>query len=228
MSSPGLAQIWSLDMPSAKDAPPPPNIDVWLVNNVLLSRVSTINLSSHLSEIPLSETRLRDEGFKPLYTYFYNNIIIAKSIAQKLGVAVPDFPDAPEDWNEELSTDYKTLAAQFRPHLAEPARSSMDWLFDLRDRDPKIHWTSRLADLSVSVEIFVQLMLAMPGMLTGSEWAPFLAPVASGELESIGRVFNEETLRIRADPESGWDEEDAKKVLMEQLESRKGLTKIGT
>ena len=151
-----------------------------------------------------------------------------KSTARELGVTVPDIPDASDDWSEEASADYKALAAQFRPHLAEPARATMDWIFGSRDRDPKLHWAVRLAIAPVTIDVYTRALLAMGEIMGGSEWGPLKALMASEELKGFSLVINEEILRIRAQPGSGWDEEEAKRIVKEQLGMRKEAVKVGT
>jgi len=228
MSTPGLVQIWSLNISSTEEAPTALNADVWAVNTILICRAGVNNLASQLSVIPRSETRLRDEGIIPLYSFLRNITNTLKSSARELGVTVPDIPDAPEDWNEEASTNHTALAAQLSPRLAEPARASMDWIIGSRDRDPKLHWASRLAVTSLSLDMYTRALPAMGGVMGGSEWEPFMAQATGDELKGIARVINEEILRIRAQPGSGWDEEEAKRVVKEQLAYRKETIRVGT
>jgi len=227
MSTPGLVQIWSLDI-LIGEAPTAVNFDVWAVNNILSLRAGANNLAFHLNSIPLSETRLRDEGIIPFYSFLRKIINTLKSSAHELGVTLPDIPNAPEDWNEEASTDSKALAAEIRPHLAEPIRPVVDWIFASRDRDPRLHWTSRMAVTSVVPDQLTRAVLAMRGTVGGSEWGSFVAQMASDELKGIAEVFNQEILRIRAQPGSGWDEEEAKKEVEFQFGNLKDLTKVGT
>ena len=228
MSTPGLAQIWSLDMAPPVEASLPPNFDIWVANFVLIYRVGGTVLATELDNIPDSETRLRDEGVVPFYSLVRDIFNTLKSSAHERGVAIPAFPDPPADWREELSTDYKALAAQFRPHLVEPARVMVDSAFGVWERDPKPHWTSRVAVDSVSLETFVRMAPAMGGMMGGSEWGSYTALLASDELKRVAAVINEEILRIRAQPGSGWDEEEAKRLVMEHLETTKGIMAVGT
>ena len=136
-----------------------------MVNAILLNRVVVNGMAVQLNTIPSSETRLRDEGIAPFYSFLRKLIDTLKSAARERGVTVPAFPDAPADWREELSTDYKSLAALPRPHMTEPIRSTMDWNISLRDRDPKPHWASAPAMNSVTLEIFIPLMEEMGGVL---------------------------------------------------------------
>ena len=47
-------------------------------------------------------------------------------------------------------------------------------------------------------------------MIGGSEWGPFAVQMSSIELDGMAGVRREELLIIRAQPGSGWDEEEAK------------------
>ena len=62
----------------------------------------------------------------------------------------------------------------------------------------------------------------------GSEWGPYTVLLASDGLKRIAGVINEETLRIRAQPGSGWDEEEAKRLVTEHLGNTTGLITVGT
>ena len=215
-------------MPPAGEAPTALNFGVWAVNHILLYRAGSNNLASQLNVIPRSETRLRDEGIIPFYSLLRDITSTLKSSARERGVTVPPIPDAPEDWKKEAATDYKALAAQFRPRLAEPAKATMDWILGSRDRDPKLHWASRVAVSSVSLNLFIEMMPAMGETMGGGEWDSFVAQVTSNEFRRTAGIINEEILRIRAQPESGWDEEEAKRVVKEQLGYRKKTMKVGT
>ena len=229
MSTPGLSQIWSLNVPltGLGELPQAPKFDIWAVNAILLNRAVANDVAIQLNAIPSSETRLRDEGIAPLYSYIRKLIETLKAGARERGVTVPAFPDAPVDWREELSTDYKSLAALFRPYMTEPIRATMDRNLGLRDRDPKPHWASAPAMNSVALEIFIPLMEEMGGVLGGSEWTPFKAIMACDEIKWITRVLGEELVRIRAQPGSGWDEKEAKEMAMGQLKSVAGYLAAG-
>ena len=183
-------------------------------------------LASQLSAIPLSETRLRDEGLAPLYSFVRKLTDTLKSSAQQRGVTVPAIPAIPADWSGEAPSDPRALAAQFRPHLAEQARVVIDWNIDLRDRVPKPHWSSVVATYVVSFDLFIRMApgkVGPGGAMGGSEWGPFMAQMASDEIKGIVGVINEEILRIRAQPGSGWNEEEAKALTMEHLGKVRGL-----
>ena len=215
-------------MPSAREAPASLNFEVWVVNHILLYRVGVNTLASELDSIPRDEARLRNEVFIPYYSFARNVSSVLKSIAYARGVVVPTIPDAPEDWNEEVSTDYKALAAQLRPHVAEPAKATMDWIFSLRDGNPKLHWASRVAVSSMSLDLFIGMMSVVDATMGGSEWHSFVAQATGDELKGIAAVMREEILRIRAQPGSGWDEEEAKRAAKEQLDNLKEAMKVGT
>ena len=68
---------------------------------------------------------------------------------------------------------------------------------------------------------------ARSGMLRGSEWAPFVAVMKSNEHVGIVGAINEEILKIRAQPGSGWNEEEAKRLAKEHLENIKGVMAAG-
>jgi hypothetical protein len=142
-------------------------------------------------------------------------------------VAVPDIPDIPADWTEEVSTDYKTLIAKLRPHAAEPVRDAMDWATRFQAQDTKPHWASVAAAFSAPSDMFIKMAPAMGGMMGGSESGNFVAMMTSDELVSIVRVFNEELLRVRAQPGSGWNEEEAKNLVKEHLENIKRVISVG-
>ena len=143
-------------------------------------------------------------------------------------MTIPAFPDALADWDSEASSDYKALAALLRPHMAEPVKAGMDWNFGLRDRDPKLHWALAPVGICVGADLFTSLMVQMDGVLGSSEWGPFKARVTCDETKWFARVMGEEILRIRAQPGSGWDEEEAKRIVKEQLGMRKEAVKVGT
>ena len=210
MSTPGLSQIWSLSMPLTGGSPQAPKFDIWVGNAILFARVLSNNVAFQLNAIPGSETRLRDEGIVPHYSFLRKLIDTLKSSARGQGVTVPAFPDAPADWSEDVSTDSKALAALLRPHMLESARAAMDQLLGLRDRDPKLHWALAPVGICVGADLFTSLMVQMDGVLGGSEWGPFKARVTCDETKWFARVMGEEILRIRAQPGSRRDEEEAK------------------
>ena len=220
-------QVWSLDIPSTGEAVTVTNFDVWAVNNILRLRAGSNYLVFHLSAIPTSETRLRDEGIIPLYSFWRELSSIIRSSARELGAAVPDIPEAPRDWNEEASTDSNALAAEILPHLAEPARQIVDWILSSRGRDPRLHWTSRLAVTSLVPGLILRAALAIGGT-EDSVLGPYVARATSDEFKRIAGVINEELLRIRAQPGSGWNEEEARRVVDGQFGNLKGMTKAGT
>ena len=228
MSTLGLSQIWSLSAPLTGEQPQAPKFDIWVVSAISLNRAVANCMAVQLNTIPSSETRLRDEGAEPFYSFIRKIIETLKAGARERGVAVPAFPDAPADWREELSTDYKSLAALLRPHMTEPIRAAMDWNLSLRDRDPKPHWASAPAMNSVAIDIFIPLMEKMGGALGGSEWTPFKAIMTCDEIKWIARVLGEELVRIRAQPGSGWDEKEAKEMAKGQLASVAGYLGAGT
>ena len=227
MSTQGLAQICSLDQTVIGEAPRAPKFDIWVVNHIFYTRAVLNNVASQLSAIPRTETRLRDEGIIPLYSYLRKIIDTLKSSAREQGVTVPTFPGAPADWREELSTDFKALAVLLRPHMTDPMWAAVDWNFSLRDRDPKPHWASEPATNAATIDVSLQFMAEMNKVLVGSEWGPYKAQVACDEVNWIARVMNEELLRIRAQPGSGWDEEEAKEMVKGQLTSIARLMSIG-
>ena len=228
MSTPGLAQIWSLGASSPPELPRALNFDVWAANQIPLCRVGANALAHQLTVIPDSETRLREEGIIPYYNFTCNLGNVIKSSAHPRGLAAAAIPDAPAVWSEDVSTDHKALAAQFHPHLAGPAQAVMGWHFGLRERDPEPHWTSVVAGYSVVLDMFVAMMPAVSGVMTGSEWAPFVAQMTSDDLKGITNVIREEILRIRAQPGSGWNEEEAKALVQEQLGLAAGMMTVGT
>ena len=209
-------------------APQAPNFDIWVANHILLYRVCTNAIAFELNAIPRSETRLRDEGVIPCYSFVRNIFNTLKSSAHERGATIPAVPDAPADWAEDVSTDYKALAAQLRPHMAEPAREVMNSTFGLRDRNPKPHWASLVAANSLTLDLFVRMAPAMGGIMRGSEWEPFIAQMTSSELKWIAGVIGEEILKIRAQPGSGWDEEEAKGLAKERLRNMGQMMKVGT
>ena len=185
-------------------------------------------MASQANATPRSETRFRGEGIAPYYSWVRDLIETVKSSAHERGVALPAIPDTPADWREEAATDYKSLAAQFYPHLMEPARASVDWYIGLLDRDPKPHWASEVAPFSVAIDLFLQMVPAMDGMMGGSEWKPFVAQMVNDEPKRVAKVLNEGLLRIRAQPGSGWDEEEARRLTEEHMENLKRILVIGT
>ena len=228
MSTPGLAQIWSLGASSPPELPRALNFDVWAANQIPHCRVAANSLAYQLTVIPESETRLREEGVIPYYNFMRNAGDVIKSSAHSRGLAAAAAtPDAPADWSEDISTDHKALAAQLHPHLAEPAQAVIGWHVDLRERDSKPHWTSVVAGYSVILDMLVVMMPVVSGVMTGSEWAPFMAQMTSDNLKGIADVFREEILRIRAQPGSGWNEEEAKALVQEQLALAAGMMAVG-
>jgi len=230
MSAPGLAQIWSLGGAAAIETGVPPtlNYDIWVVNSIILHRTGASTVAAQLNIIPSSETRLRNEGFIPFYSHVRKTIDTLKSSARERGLTFPDIPDIPEDWREEAASDYKSLAAQLRPHLAEQAKVTMDWNSGILDRDSKPHWTSLVAAYSASFDLFLRMEPALcgpGGAMGGSEWGPYLALMAStrDEFDGFARVFREEILRIRAQPGSGWGEEEAKGITEGHMGAMMGL-----
>ena len=226
MSTPGLSQIWSLSVPLTGELPQAPKFDIWMINAILVNRVVVNNVAIQLNAIPDSETRLRDEGIAPFYSFLRKLIDTLTSGAREQGVTVPAFLEAPAEWREELSTDCKSLVALFRPHLAEPLRAAMDR--NLGSRDPKPHWASAPAMNYVALDVFIPLMEQMDGVLGGSEWGPFKDMMTSDEIKWITKVMGEELLRIRAQPGSGWNEEEAKEMAKGQLASVAGYLAAGT
>ena len=224
MSTQGLIQIWGLDKSPSGEKPPAPSIDTWIVNTIILNRARANSLASLLNAIPSSETRLRDEGIVPFYSLLRNLANNLKSSARERGLAVPAVPDTPEAWGEEASTDPKALAAQLRPQLAEPARVALDWNFGLRDRNPRPHWSSEAAANSVSLDLFLRVAPAM----AATEWGPFIAQTTNDEIKGVAAVISEEILKVRAQPGSGWGEEEAKGLVFEYLGSmREAMSSAG-
>ena len=227
MPTPGLSQIWSLSVPLTGELPRAPKFDIWVVNAILFARVVANSVAVQLNAIPGSETRLRNEGMAPYYSFIRKVIDTLKSSARGQGVIVPPFPDALADWSEEASTDYKALAALLRPHMTEPVRAAMDQDIGLRDRDPKLHWASAPAGNFVAADFFIPLMAQMDVVLEGNEWGPFKAMMTGDEFKWIARVMGEELQRIRAQPGSGWNEEEAKEIAKGQLASAAGFIEAG-
>ena len=228
MPTPGLSQIWSLSVPLTGELPRAPKFDIWVVNAIIRTRVFANGIAVQLNAIPGTEIRLRNEGMAPLYSFLRKLIDTLKSSARERGVIVPAFPDALADWSEEASTDYKALATLLRPHMTEPVRAAMDWDFGMRDQNPKLHWASAPAGNFVTADLFIPLMVQLDGVLEGREWRPFKAMMAGDELKWIARVMGEELLRIRAQPGSGWNEEEAKEMAKGRLKSAAGFIEAGT
>ena len=204
------------------------NFDVWAANQVPLYRLGTNSLAYELTVIPRSETRLREEGIIPYYSFVRNLGNAVKSSAHARGVTIVATPDAPADWSEDTSLDHKALAAHIRPHLAEPAQALLDWTLGLRARVPEPHWTSVVGVYSVLLDLFLGMTPAMGGVMGGSEWAPFMALMTSDEPKGLAEVLREEVLRIRAQPGSGWNEEEAKTLVMEHAGLMVGMMTVGT
>ena len=228
MSTPGLPQIWSLSVPLTGELPQAPKFDIWIANAPLLIRAVANDVAFQLNAIPSSETRLRNEGMAPLYSFLRKFIDTLKSSAREQGVTVPAFPDAPADWSEEASSDYKALATLLRPHVTEPLRAAIDRNFGLRDRDPKLHWASAPASRSVAADLFIPLIEKMDGVLVGSEWGPVKDMMTGDEFKWIAKVMGEELLRIRAQPGSGWNEEEAEEIAKGELMLAAGFIEAGT
>ena len=223
MSTQGLVQIWGLDKSPSGEKPPAPAIDNWVVNTIILNRARANALAALLSTIPSSETRLRDEGIVPFYSLLRNLANSLKSIARERGLNVPAIPDTPAAWGEEASTDPKALDAQLRPHLSVPAQVSLDWNLGMRDRNPRPHWSSEVAANSVSVDLFVRVAPMMGAAMGATEWGPFLTQMTDDEIKEIAGVISEEILKVRAQPGSGWNEEEAKGLVMEYLGGMRGI-----
>ena len=228
MSTPGLTQIWSLGVPLTGGLPQVPKFDVWVVNAILLTRVISNSVAFQLNAIPGSETRLRDEGIVPYYSFVRKLIEALEFSAHDQGVTVPAFPAAPADWSADVSTDSKALAAQLRPHMVESVRVAMDQILGFRDIEPKLHWASAPAASSVTLDSCISLVAEMDGVLKGSEWGPFKARITCDETKWFARVMGEELLRIRAQPGSGWNEEEANKIAKGQLTSAVTYMTAGT
>ena len=228
MSTPGLTQTWSLSVPLTGGLPQAPKFDIWVVNAILLTRAFSNSVAFQLNAIPGSETRLRDEGIVPYYSFLRQLIEDLESSARDKGVTVPAFPAAPEDWSEDVSTDSKALAALLRPHMLESVRAAMDQILGLRDLDPKLHWASAPAANSVALESCIPLVAEMDGVLKGSEWGPFKATMTCDETKWVARVMGEELLRIRTQPGSGWNEEEAKGIAKGQSTSLAAYLTAGT
>ena len=228
MSTPGLTQIWSLGVPLTGGLPQVPKFDIWVVNAILLTRVISNSVAFQLNAIPGSETRLRDEGIVPYYSFVRKLIEALEFSAHDQGVTIPAFPAAPEDWSEDASTDSKALAAQLRPHMLESIRAAMDLSLGLRDRDPKLHWASAPTANSVTLDSCISLMAEMDGVLTGSEWGPFKATITCDETKWIAKVMGEELLRIRDQPGSGWNEEEANEIAKGELAGAAAYMTAGT
>ena len=165
-----------------------------------------------------------------------NLVNILKSSAHKRGLAVPSIPEIPEDWSEEASNDSKALAAQFHPHMAEPARAVMNWNSRLYDRVRKPHWASVMAAHAVSLDLFLQMAPSISAVRGGSEWVPYMAYMTSDEFKEIVGVINEELVRVRdqqvaaldeSSAGSGWNEDEAKGVVMEHLGNMAGIMSVG-
>ena len=228
MSTPGLTQIWSLSIPLTGGLPQAPKFDTWVVSAILFTRVISNTVAFQLNAIPSSETRLRDEGIVPNYSFLRKLIDALEFSARDQGVTVPAFPAAPEDWSEDVSTDYKALADQLRPHMVESVRAAMDQILGLRDLDPKIHWASSPAANFVAIDSFISLMAEMDGVLKGSKWGPFKATITCDETKWFARVMGEELLRIRAQPGSGWDEKEASEIAKAQMTNLAAYMTAGT
>ena len=228
MSDSRLPQIWSLSIPITGGPPQAPKFDIWVVNIILFTRVISNTMAFEINLIPGSETRLRDEIAVPHYAFLRKLIDTLKSSARDQGVTVPAFPAVPADWREDVSTDTKALAALLRPHMVDSIRAAMDQLLGFRDRDPKLHWASAPAANSVTIDGCISLTAEMDGVLKGSEWGPFKAMFTGDEFKWIGRAMGEELLRIRAQPGSGWNEEEAKEVTREQLKIAAAYFTAGT
>ena len=228
MSTPGLSQIWSLSVPLTGGLPQAPKFDIWVVNATLLTRAFSNSVVVQINAIPDSQIRFRDEGIVPYYSYIRKLIDALESSARDHGVTVPAFPAAPADWREDVSTDPKALAAQLRPHMLESVRAAMDQLLGLRDLDPKLHWASALAANCVALDGCISLVTEMDGVLKGSEWGPFKARVTCDETKWIAKVMGEELLRIRAQPGSGWNEEEANEIAKGHFTSLATYLKAGT
>ena len=228
MSTPGLTQIWSLSVPLTGGLPQAPKFDIWVVNAILLTRAISNSVAFQLNAIPGTETRLRDEGIVPFYSFLCKLLETLESSARDQGVTVPAFPAAPEDWSEDASTDSKALAALLRPHMLESVRAAMDRTLGLRDLDPKLHWASAPAANFVTADSCISLVAEMDGVLKGSEWGPFKARATCDETKWIAKVMGEELLRIRAQPGSGWDEKEANEIAKGQLTSAAAYMTAGT
>ena len=228
MSTPGLLQIWSLNVPLAGGLPQAPKFDIWVVNAILFTRAISNAVAVQLNAIPDSQTRLRDEGIGPQYSFARKLIAALESSARDQGVAVPAFPAAPADWSEDVSTDPKALAALLRPHMVEPIRVAMGQILGLRDLVPKIHWASAPAANSVALDSCISLVAEMDGVLKGSEWGPFKARITCDETKWFVRVMGEELLRIRAQPGSGWDEKEANEITKGQMACLAAYMTAGT
>ena len=85
-----------------------------------------------------------------------------------------------------------------------------------------------MAALSVLLDLTIGMAPAMGGMMGGSEWGPFVAQMSSNELDGMAGIIREEILRIRAQPGSGWDEEEAKSLVHEYLGQMAAMMALGT
>ena len=99
MSTPVLSQIWSLSVPLTGELPRAPKFDIWVVNAIFLARVVVNSIAVQLNAIPGSETRLRNEGMAPFYSFYasfclstleHNRVIIC---AISCDEAQPSRPD---------------------------------------------------------------------------------------------------------------------------------------
>lgn len=169
-----------------------------------------------------------------MYKVFRDLTISARDVAQKRGLTVPSFPDAPTDWQEDVKPD---VIATLLPHMAAPVKEHVEFgTAEMKNR----HWASMVASDSVLMDMYLGSLEAEKAGSSGSEamlgtntpatytqalvkdktLAPYTEKLMSKELADCAKVLREEILRIRGTGEAGalgWKEDEAKQLTLGHL-----------
>ena len=182
-------------------------------------------MSTIISLIPPSETRILNEGLVPFYQGMRKVGECLEKIAQQHNITLAKCPPIDSDYHVESQIDAGALKSAL---AAPPAKTFADMIEKAANGDNKSHWSSLVACIVVPAESVVTQTTSAKSKGTASTHSLFTAAITTEEVQSACKVILEELARMRSAPsETGWREDEARSFVEQHFKITEHLASAG-
>jgi len=182
-------------------------------------------MSTIISQIPPSETRILNEGLIPFYQAMRKTTECLEKIAQQHNITLAQCPPIDSDYHLESKIDVGTLRSAL---TAPPAKVFTDMMEKAASGDNKCHWSSLAACIVIPTESVIAQTVTAKSKGTANTHSLFTAAITTEELQSACKVILEELARMRSAPsETGWRGDEARSLVEQHFKITEQLASAG-
>ena len=221
-SSQSLATAWGLTAeysrqtagPSPASLPPLSEQDQppWVHNCYACHRLGMHAIAKIVNSVPLSESRLRDQGLIPFYEGACDLADDLRTLAQQHNFTLAPCEDLRHDYLQECEVDDRALIGALAPYIVPQQKGMLDHLVKLTTGHQQLHWTSMVAFVGVGSEFFINQTTAGEGIAALDKPSGALF-VPNAKTRAAAKVIMEEVVRLRdQSSSSGWNEKEAQEL----------------